>query len=340
MKHLVFLLSFLPIPTLLLADEKTAKLDIHWIDVEGGGATLIVTPAGESLLIDTGNPGGRDSARILKLAKELGLKRIDHLIVTHFHIDHFGGAAEVAQSLPIIRCYDHGEKGADPGNPSPIYDNARQGRHTILKPGDAIPLKQRTGAPSLNITCLTAKRQFIAPGPRHKPTDPAILAAAAPGKHDPTDNANSIVLLLQFGDFDFFDGGDLTWNMEEKLVNPVNLPGVVDVYQTNHHGLDVSNNPVLIKALAPTIAVMNNGERKGCGAMSVSALRSTPSIQAIYQLHENVYPKNNTQPEMIANHTPQAVCEGHPMHLSVATDSKTYTVTVPSTRHQKTYNTK
>src|SRR6266568_6069122 len=82
------------------AGKGDKTLDIYWIDSEGGGSTLIVTPAGESVLIDSGNPGGRDSKRIHRLATEAaGLKKIDFLVTTHFHIDHFGGAAELSQLM-------------------------------------------------------------------------------------------------------------------------------------------------------------------------------------------------------------------------------------------------
>ena len=91
------------------AAQKDRTLDIYWIDVEGGGGTLIVTPEGESVLIDSGNPGVRDSGRIHKTATTVaGLKKIDHYITTHFHIDHFGGAAELAVLLPIVRVWDNG----------------------------------------------------------------------------------------------------------------------------------------------------------------------------------------------------------------------------------------
>jgi competence protein ComEC len=100
MKALLFLLLFTLSVT---ARDKT--FDIYWIDSEGGGSTLVVTPASESVLIDTGNPGGRDPQRIHALAtKKAGLTRLDHVIITHFHIDHFGGLAELAELMPIARC--------------------------------------------------------------------------------------------------------------------------------------------------------------------------------------------------------------------------------------------
>src|ERR1044071_10016843 len=83
-------------------------LDVYWIDSEGGGSTLVVTPAGESVLVDSGNPGGRDAKRIHHVAREVaGLERIDYLVTTHFHVDHFGGAAELSELMPIGTVFDN-----------------------------------------------------------------------------------------------------------------------------------------------------------------------------------------------------------------------------------------
>src|SRR5437016_14371809 len=90
------------------AESPPRGLDIYFIDTEGGAATLIVTPAGESVLIDCGNPGARDAERIHKAAEQAGLKAIDHLVITHWHTDHYGGVARLTQLLPIHHYYDHG----------------------------------------------------------------------------------------------------------------------------------------------------------------------------------------------------------------------------------------
>src|SRR6476619_7396902 len=96
------------------ASQKDKTLDIYWGDSEGGGSTLIVTPNDESVLIDTGNPGGRDPTRIAAAAKAAGLAKIDYVLITHWHSDHFGGAAEVAQLLPIGTIYQRAIPEEDP----------------------------------------------------------------------------------------------------------------------------------------------------------------------------------------------------------------------------------
>ena len=337
----------------LRAGAADGRLDIYWVDTEGGAATLIVTPAGESVLIDSGNPGGRDPARIAKVAKDVAkLERIDHLVTTHFHIDHFGGAAQLSALLPIGSVYDNGEFKGGFQRPDAAYLNFKAERRVVLNPGDVVPLK-RAGAPGTNagpavgpdsppvrLTCVATRQTFIDPPAGAEPNP--LCAGAKKKREDYTDNANSIVQVLSFGDFRFFDGGDLTWNVETKLVCPVNLVGRVDVYQVNHHGLDVSNNPVLVKSLAPRVVVVNSGPTKGGQPETAATVRAAESVQAVYQLHRNLTPGETEKDihapdEYIANNEPTEQCKANYVKLSVAPDAKSYTVTVPATGHERTF---
>lgn len=327
-------------------------LEIFWIDSEGGGSTLLVTPEGESVLIDAGNPDGRDAARIHKTATAAGVKRIDHLVVTHFHIDHFGGVAELAELMPVGTLYDKGLPDAPPdagGNPklwavsSAPYREAKVERRVKIAAGDFIPLRQssRAEAPKVSLRCLGANQQFVSPEGVALPEN-GDCGSVSPKPVDTSDNANSVVLLLQLGGFRFFDGGDLTWNAEERLVCPRNVVGKVDLYQVNHHGLDVSNNPVLVKGLAPTVAVMNNGPRKGASRSAMDALGAVKGLQAVYQVHENMTGPGapNAPGEQIANHGDLGRdCAAHGVKCSVSPDAATYTVSVPSQGHSRTFQT-
>ncbi len=333
------------------ADKSDSRLDIYFIDAEGGASTLIVTPAGESLLVDTGNPGTRDPNRIVTAAKAAGISKIDFLVVTHYHADHFGGAPELAKLLPIGTLYDNTDQNGTTERPTTAYMLMKTEKHIMISPGDLIPFQQpqisATAAiakpAKLTVQCLGARKKFIDPAaaPGNKPNPFAAAATTKPV--DTSDNVASIVQLLSFGDFRFYDGGDLTWNMENELVNPTNRVGTVDVYQVTHHGLALSNNPVLVKALEPTVAIMNNGTTKGCEPQTFATLKATPSIKDLWQLHKNLRPDgtvNNTTPDLIANLEADPNDKGNYIKLSVAPDGATYTVSIPATKVTKTYDTK
>jgi competence protein ComEC len=321
------------------------KLDVYWVDVEGGAATLFVTPAGETVLVDTGYPGGRDAPRVHKAVTELAaLKKIDHLVITHFHGDHYGALPEILALVPVGRLYERDPQGAPDkekgAKEMPGYLAAKVDKRVRIKPGDKLPLRQAKGAARLTFQFLGMNEKFVN-GKGSKANADLCKQVVPRDPPDASDNRNSVVMLVTFGPFRFFDGGDLTWNTEAALVCPTNRVGApIDVFQIDHHGLDQSNNPVLIQTLQPTVAVVNNGPKKGNEPKSFAALKATPSIQTIYQVHRNVRvgPEGNTAPELTAN--AEEKCEGNHVKLSVEPDGKRYALLVPATKHEKGYETK
>ena len=328
-----------------LASAGTAdkKLDVYWVDVEGGAATLFVTPAGETVLVDTGYPGDRDADRISKAVKDLaGLAKIDHLVITHFHNDHYGALMDIIKRVPVGTLYERDMAGApEKERAHPLvtgYKEAKVEKRVRLKPGFKLPLKQQKGAARLTFQFLGMDQKFIsAPGTK---ANTELCKEKVEKPVDASDNKNSTVMLVTFGPWRYFAGGDLTWNTEAELVCPKNRIGkAVDVFQIEHHGLDQSNNPVLVKSLAPTVAVVNNGPKKGGEPGSFAALKATPSIQTIYQVHRNVRvgPELNTAVELTANQDEK--CTGNHIKMSVEPDGKRYALAVPATNHEKVYET-
>ena len=324
----------------LLAGPQDKRLDIYWIDVEGGAATLIVTPAGETVLIDTGNPGRRDPDRIVRaVTNEAGLRQIDHLIITHYHRDHFGGAPILSMLLPIKTLYDNGVFDGMPDDPGKAYFEFPCEKRVVIQPGDRLPLRQSKEGLTPVMQCLGARKQYISPPGDAK--ENKLETPHKPKDRDFSDNANSVVMRLEFGPFRFFDAGDLTWNQEARLVLPVDLVGEVDVYQVTHHGLDTSNNPVILETLKPRVAIMNNGATKGCMPEVFANLKECKSLEAMFQVHKNERPDgsvNNVPDEFIANRGGE--CQGNLIKLSVASDGKSYTVSIPAHDVERTYQTK
>jgi beta-lactamase superfamily II metal-dependent hydrolase len=325
-----------------LAAEPARGVDLYFIDTEGGAATLMVTPAGESVLVDCGNPGNRDAERIHKVATEqAGLKAIDHMIMSHWHTDHYGGIAKLAKLMPVKNFYDHGipEKLSEDPKNFPLliqaYKEASGGKSKTLKAGDEIVLKQTEGAPPLRMRCLCGSGDVL-PEPAEAKENP-IAKDHKPMPVDTSDNARSLGFLITYGGFRFLNLGDLTWNIEYKLVHPSDKIGKVDVYQATHHGLEISNNPVLIRTVQPRVAIFCNGPRKGAHPSVIGTLRRLPEPPAIYQLHRNLTSgaAENTDPEFIAN--PDEKCQAESIKLAVVPDGKSYSVTVGSKGKPKKY---
>ncbi|MFI5076493.1 MAG: ComEC/Rec2 family competence protein [Vicinamibacteria bacterium] len=305
------------------------KLEIEWVDTLGGAATLIVTPAGESILVDTGWAGydSRDAKRIKAALDKHGLTAIDHLVITHYHADHYGGVPQLAALVPIRHFYDHGPMSALPEDRNfaemyGAYRAAAKDTTTTLKPGDTIALKQGTG-PKLTLTVVAANGDVVGGATTANPA----CASAVAQPDDTTDNRRSVAFVLRYGAFDFYDGGDLTGDVEAKLACPADRVGAVDLYQVTHHGQANSNNPVLLATLKPTVAVMNNGPRKGGAAETFQRLKALPSLKGLFAIHKNAStgPEVNAAPESIANlESPDA---GHGFRATVDEAAKSFTIT-------------
>ena len=271
----------------LAQTRATKPLAIYVIDVEGGNATLFVTPTGESLLIDTGNGGAvaapRDAGRIMEAAKEAGLTQIDHLIITHWHGDHFGGLVELAKQIPIKHFYDHGPN-VQPGQAAddflkdvyaPLIAKAQ---HTVLKPGDRIPL---TG---VDVRVVLSAGETIKTPLKGAGTANPYCASFVKGDNNAEDPM-SVGIHLTYGKFRTVHLGDNTKNKEFELMCPNNRIGTADLLLGLHHGQSSSNSPVLVHALRPRVAIMNNGTRKGGEVETMRTVFSSPGLEDLWEMH-------------------------------------------------------
>lgn len=309
-------------------------LDIYFIDVEGGQATLFVTPSGESMLIDTGHPGNgdRDLNRVLGTIKDAGLARLDYLLVTHYHSDHVGNAAAIAARIPVGTFVDHGPTVETSPDATRLYEEyvtgRATGRHLLVKPGDQVPIRD------LEVTIVSANGERLTRA-LTRPSGPNPLCAAFTAKDpDPGENARSVGSMIAFGRFRMADLGDLTWNKEQELVCPNNVLGTVSLYLTTHHGVATSGPPVIVHALKPRVAIMNNGARKGGSAESMQIVRSSPGLEDFWQLHHSLNADAPNMPErLIAN-----LDESTAHHLKVsAWRDGSFTVTNSRTKEAKSY---
>jgi len=323
-----------------LVAAQSRTMDIYWIDVEGGGATLIVTPSGESLLADTGNPGDRDAGRIVEVAtKQAGLKKIDYLLTTHFDGDHVGGASAVAKMIPVTHFLDHGDTISTVPHDLENFNNYKsvaEGKRQTLKPGDKVAIKGvRMEIVSSNGDVLSKPLPGGGPNP--------LCAAAQNKPSDETENRRSLGFLLSLGKFKFLDLGDLTWETEMKLACPVNEIGTVTLFQATHHGFfgGRSGAPAFVGAIQPQIVMVNNGATKGWQVPAFETVAKISSVEAVWQIHlaTNNDKDHNVKEDRIANlEAPPAagVDKGYWIKASVSRDGS-FTITNSRNNHSETY---
>ena len=328
---LVLLLAALPLAA-------AGGLQIYFIDVEGGQATLIVSPSGQSMLVDAGWPSkwGPGADRILAAAKMAGITQIDYMLVTHYHLDHVGGVPELAARIPIVTYVDHG-----PNTETDMMAHALEtaynqvvakAKRLVVKPGDRIPLA------GVNVEVVTAAGAAISSPLRGAGQPNGACDGVKPIEADPTENGRSIGFILSYGRFRFADFGDLTWIRELPLVCPANLLGTVDVFLVSHHGIAISNSPALVEALHPKAAVMNNGLRKGGAPQAWTAVRDSPGLEDLWQLHYSLAggAKHNSPETYIANPETGGGCQGYWLTLAASADGA-FTITNSRNGFTKAY---
>jgi beta-lactamase superfamily II metal-dependent hydrolase len=317
------------------------NLRIYFVDVEGGAATLIVSPSGESLLADTGNPlpDDRDAKRIYAATRQAGLKKIDYLVTTHFDGDHSGGVAALVKMIPIANFYDHGDT-TEAGKPRDVERwnaykaAAATGKRVSVNPGDRIPLR------GVKLDVVSSNGDVLAKainggGPNQ------LCQGARQKDPDKTENSRCLGFLLTYGKWKFLDLGDLTWDKEMALACPVNKVGEVTLLQATHHGFfgGRSGAPALVYAIRPQVVVVNNGPRKGLGTPDLyEELTGIPGIEGIWQGHLSLAldKQHNTSEDMIANLEPSDQCQGHVLTVTVEPDGA-FTVTNSRNGFSKTY---
>ena len=291
-----------------IASAQTAKpMTMYFIDTEGGHSTLYISPTGQSILEDTGFTGDRDHAHVMAALADAGIKELDYLVVTHYHVDHIGGVESLAGAIPIKHFVDHGpsvEEREQVANFQAMYKGLYEkvpGSHMVVKPGDKLPFG------SVNVEVVTSAGEAI-----KKP----MAGAPGAGKPNPEcanfkkiiddrtpENSQSVGLVYSYGKFRTINLGDWVYNDDPKMMCPNNPIGTVDLYLTSNHGSDQSASAVLVHALEPRVAIFDNGSRKGGAAQSFDILHTSPGLQDIWQLHYSVPAglENNSAGAFIAN---------------------------------------
>jgi competence protein ComEC len=335
------LVLFLPFES---TRAQSRTLDIYWVDVEGGAATLVVSPSGESLLYDAGwEVGDRDAKRIFAAAQQAGLKRIDYFVLSHFHADHAGGLVALSKLMPIGRCFDRGDF-IEPANQRwrDAYLSVCGDKRTIVDIGTKIPLKD------VQIDVVASHGDLL-PKPISRGGPNSLCADAQNKPPDGPENQLMVGALFTYGKFRFLDLADLDWEKEMELACPVNKLGQVTIWQAGRHGaLDGAGAPGFLYAIKPQVVIVNNGPRKGLNGPSPGSQRAQtqhfdrlariPGVEDVWQGHLSLFDtQQNTAEERIANLEDTDACQGRWLKASVRRDG-TFTVTNARNGFSRTYS--
>src|SRR3954453_1391155 len=298
--------------------RRSDELRVYVIDVEGGGATLVVAPSGQSMLIDSGSPGAaaeRDSARIAEAMRAAGLTKINYLFTTHYDADHVGGAPAANAVAHFDRFFDHGEvdtkweQGRGIEERYGAYLAIAAGKRTIVNAGDTIPLE------GVHVDVVASHGGVIGKPINGGGAANAFCTGAEAKAPNTTENSQSTGVLVSYRGFTFLDVGDLTWDKEMDLACPVNKLGRVSLLLATHHGFfnDQSGAPALLWAIRPRVVIANNGPRKGMAENAYERIEQVKGLEGLWQSHLALASDSahNTADEMVANVEPSTECTGH-----------------------------
>jgi len=319
----------------ITVDIHAENLSIYWIDVEGGAATLIITPSRRAILMDAGwsRADSRDSKRIKAALDDAKMGRIDYFIASHFHRDHVGGLLDLSKTVEIGTFIDHGESvevSPERRQPWESYQRISKNNRRTIRPGDKLPFSDLEFLFVLS-NGETLERPLMPLGPNPYCQN-AVFTQPEPGE-----NTRSIGYLLSLGGFQFLDLGDATINMQDRLACPENLIGEIDLLQIPHHGNDLA--PQLLWALRPQATVTNNGPNKGGSAEGFNIVSAIPKISDTWQLHRpNGTPPALTAKEVhIANLASEDDCHGFWIKAVVDTEGRSYSISNGRTGFSQTY---
>lgn len=352
MRNLLLTLLF---ATAGVLGAQSKNLDIYWIDVEGGASTLYVSPSGESMLVDTGyETGDRDAKRIYAAAQAAGLKKIDYVVISHYHADHAGGLPGVAKLIPLGKVYGRSDDELEKQNEKwrNNVTDAAKGKRIVVKPGDTIPFK------GVQTTVVVSDAKVLSkPLKRGGGANPLCKDAEQQAAVGP-ENQRMVGLMVEFGKFRLLNLQDLDWEREMALVCPINEVGPITLWHVSRHGgLTGSGAPAFLGAIHPQVIMVNNGPRKGLGQVDNTVKSTTPGgpkpyeknsylrmaklagVEDIWQGHLSLVdndPAHNTAQNQIANLEDTADCKGNWIKASIAPDGK-FTITNGRNNFSKTY---